>query len=280
MTQLPATTRQRSHAPTALDEAMDRMAAILEQETALLRENRVVELTEFNHRKRQGLLEINRLLRNFAPGDAERVAPARVCRLARLARRQPEDARASPQGGRRNREPGGAGDAGSGFRRHLWARRRLRRNGDDQDADPGDLGERDRGAVELWGHGMAHRPMPSPQPPTRTIAIMTIARPASSMCRSSPMARCWAMSSCNCSMRSTRRRRKSSISIRTPMFSISPFASSTATRASISAISTNTTSTALTRQIATMMNQKLGEGMVKEVLVQEFAYMPKEQAPR
>jgi len=36
----------------------------------------------------------------------------------------------------------------------------------------------------------------------------------------------------------------------------------------------------LTRQIATMMNQKLGEGMVKEVLVQEFAYMPKEQAPR
>jgi hypothetical protein len=84
MTQLPATTRQRSHAPTALDEAMDRMAAILEQETALLRENRVVELTEFNHRKRQGLLEINRLLRNFAPGDAERVAPSRVCRLAAL----------------------------------------------------------------------------------------------------------------------------------------------------------------------------------------------------
>ena len=36
----------------------------------------------------------------------------------------------------------------------------------------------------------------------------------------------------------------------------------------------------LTRQIAAMMNQKLGEGMVKEVLVQDFAYMPKEQAPR
>ena len=84
MTQLPATTRHRSHTPTALDEAMDRMAAILEQETSLLRENRVGELTDFNHRKRQGLLEINRLLRNFSPGDAERVAPARICRLAAL----------------------------------------------------------------------------------------------------------------------------------------------------------------------------------------------------
>jgi len=84
MTQPSATTRQRPHAPTALDEAMDRMAAILEQETALLRENRVVELTDFNHRKRQGLLEINRLLRNFLPGDAGRVAPSRVCRLAAL----------------------------------------------------------------------------------------------------------------------------------------------------------------------------------------------------
>ncbi len=84
MKQLPAKARQRSHAPTALDEAMDRMAATLAQETALLRENRVVELTDFNHRKRQGLLEINRLLRNFAPGDVERVAPARICRLAAL----------------------------------------------------------------------------------------------------------------------------------------------------------------------------------------------------
>jgi hypothetical protein len=84
MKQLPAKTRQRSQAPTALDEALDRMAATLAQETALLRENRVVELTDFNHRKRQGLLEINRLLRNFAPGDVERVAPARICRLAAL----------------------------------------------------------------------------------------------------------------------------------------------------------------------------------------------------
>lgn len=36
----------------------------------------------------------------------------------------------------------------------------------------------------------------------------------------------------------------------------------------------------LTKQIAAMMNEKLGDGMVKDVLVQDFAYMPKEQAPR
>lgn len=36
----------------------------------------------------------------------------------------------------------------------------------------------------------------------------------------------------------------------------------------------------LTRQIAAMMNEKLGDGVVKEVLVQDFAYMPKDQAPR
>jgi len=36
----------------------------------------------------------------------------------------------------------------------------------------------------------------------------------------------------------------------------------------------------LTKQITAMMNEKLGDGMVKDVLVQDFAYMPKEQAPR
>ena len=36
----------------------------------------------------------------------------------------------------------------------------------------------------------------------------------------------------------------------------------------------------LTADRKTMLNQKLGEGMVSEVLIQEFSYMPKEQAPR
>jgi len=37
---------------------------------------------------------------------------------------------------------------------------------------------------------------------------------------------------------------------------------------------------ALTRQIAAMMNEKFGAGTVKDVLVQDFAYMPKDQSPR
>jgi hypothetical protein len=38
--------------------------------------------------------------------------------------------------------------------------------------------------------------------------------------------------------------------------------------------------TGLTVQLTQMLNERLGEGMVKEVLVQDFSYMPKEQAPR
>jgi hypothetical protein len=53
--------------------AVGRMEGIVDQETALLRENRAVELSEFNHRKQQGLLEINRILRNFSAGDMQLV---------------------------------------------------------------------------------------------------------------------------------------------------------------------------------------------------------------
>jgi hypothetical protein len=37
---------------------------------------------------------------------------------------------------------------------------------------------------------------------------------------------------------------------------------------------------ALTADLKTMLNEKLGEGMVSEVLIQDFSYMSKEQAPR
>ena len=37
--------------------------------------------------------------------------------------------------------------------------------------------------------------------------------------------------------------------------------------------------TGLTVQLTKMLNERLGEGMVKEVLVQDFSYMPKEQNP-
>ncbi len=38
--------------------------------------------------------------------------------------------------------------------------------------------------------------------------------------------------------------------------------------------------TALTSQLKTVLNERLGEGMVKDVLLQDFSYMPKDQAPR
>ena len=63
----------QASAQTAFYEAIGRMEAIVDQETALLRENRAVELTDFNHRKRQGLLELNRILRQFSDFDIQRV---------------------------------------------------------------------------------------------------------------------------------------------------------------------------------------------------------------
>ncbi len=37
---------------------------------------------------------------------------------------------------------------------------------------------------------------------------------------------------------------------------------------------------ALTSQVRTVVNEKLGKGLVKDVLVQDFSYMPKEQMPQ
>jgi hypothetical protein len=38
--------------------------------------------------------------------------------------------------------------------------------------------------------------------------------------------------------------------------------------------------TGLTTRIRSMVNDKLGQGLVKEILIQDFSYMPKDQAPR
>jgi hypothetical protein len=38
--------------------------------------------------------------------------------------------------------------------------------------------------------------------------------------------------------------------------------------------------TGLTVHLRDMLNEKLGQGVVKEVLIQDFSYMPKEQTPR
>lgn len=72
---------RRHQAQAAFQDAIARMECVVEQETALLRENRAVELTEFNRRKQQGLLEINRILRNFTALDMQRVDRDGVRRL-------------------------------------------------------------------------------------------------------------------------------------------------------------------------------------------------------
>ena len=76
-----APTRQQASAQRAFQEAILRMESIVDQETALLRENRAVELNEFNHRKQQGLLEINRILRHFTDFDIRLVDRKDVGRL-------------------------------------------------------------------------------------------------------------------------------------------------------------------------------------------------------
>jgi hypothetical protein len=38
--------------------------------------------------------------------------------------------------------------------------------------------------------------------------------------------------------------------------------------------------TGLTLRIKSMVNEKLGEGLIQDILIQDFSYMPKDQAPR
>ncbi|MCW2274941.1 flagellar protein FlgN [Rhodoblastus acidophilus] len=68
---------------TAFADVIARVEAVIDQETALLRENRAVQLAEFNTRKQQTLLELNRVLRNVAHVDLKRLERDRVDRLVR-----------------------------------------------------------------------------------------------------------------------------------------------------------------------------------------------------
>jgi hypothetical protein len=75
--------RSGASTQTSFYEAIGRMEAIVDQETALLRENRAVELTDFNHRKQQGLLELNRILRHFSDFEIQLVDRDCIRRLVR-----------------------------------------------------------------------------------------------------------------------------------------------------------------------------------------------------
>jgi hypothetical protein len=69
------------HAGDSLDRAIEHLGAIVEQETDALRMRAAIDLAEFNNRKNQGLLELNRALRALDTGAASRSIAARLADL-------------------------------------------------------------------------------------------------------------------------------------------------------------------------------------------------------
>lgn len=62
-----------AHAGESLDRAIDYLGAIVDQETEALRTRAMIDLGEFNNRKNQGLLELNRALRGLDASAATHV---------------------------------------------------------------------------------------------------------------------------------------------------------------------------------------------------------------
>lgn len=62
----------------ALNEAMERIGAVIDSETAALREMRVVDLQDFNNRKSRGLLDLMRAIRALDGGRPDEVTAARL----------------------------------------------------------------------------------------------------------------------------------------------------------------------------------------------------------
>jgi hypothetical protein len=65
----------------SVDRAIDYLDTVVDQETEALRARAVIDLSEFNNRKNQGLLELNRALRAL---DAGVPNPSIAARLAGL----------------------------------------------------------------------------------------------------------------------------------------------------------------------------------------------------
>ena len=59
----------------SIERAIEYLGAVVEQETTALRARVHVDLTEFNNRKNQGLLELNRALRGLDPAAGPSLAP-------------------------------------------------------------------------------------------------------------------------------------------------------------------------------------------------------------
>ena len=68
-------------AGVSLDRAIEYLGAIVDQETEALRTRALIDLADFNNRKNQGLLELNRALRAL---DAGAQSPSIAARLGGL----------------------------------------------------------------------------------------------------------------------------------------------------------------------------------------------------
>jgi flagellar biosynthesis/type III secretory pathway chaperone len=68
-------------AASPLDRAIQRLEEVVDQETAALRTRAAIDLREFNNRKSQGLLDLNKALRVIDNLAADRGVAARLAQL-------------------------------------------------------------------------------------------------------------------------------------------------------------------------------------------------------
>ena len=74
--------RSAESPPASLDRVIERLEEVVEQETAALRGRTAVDLKDFNIRKSQGLLELNRALRGLDASPAgDKTLEARLAGL-------------------------------------------------------------------------------------------------------------------------------------------------------------------------------------------------------
>jgi hypothetical protein len=73
--------RPPESAPAPLDRVIERLEEVVEQETAALRSRRAIDLKDFNNRKSQGLLELNRALRGLDGPPKDKGVLARLAGL-------------------------------------------------------------------------------------------------------------------------------------------------------------------------------------------------------
>jgi hypothetical protein len=68
-------------APAPLDRVIERLEEVVDQETAALRSRTAIDLKDFNNRKSQGLLELNRALRGLDNPPKDRTVTTRLAGL-------------------------------------------------------------------------------------------------------------------------------------------------------------------------------------------------------